>query len=98
MPLKIPIHRPAWVRPPGPLYERMPSRREDKAFYSGGKWRKLRAAFLGRHPLCAECQAAGRPVPAVDVHHRLERKDRPDLAYEWSNLQALCKPCHNGQR
>jgi 5-methylcytosine-specific restriction endonuclease McrA len=59
------------------------------------RWRKLRRAFLQRNPLCAACEAAGQVVAANVVHHKIDRADRPDLAYEWANLEALCEHCHN---
>lgn len=79
-------------------YERTDSRAEDRSFYKSGPWRRLRAAFLAEHPLCVDCRKTGRLTPAEHVHHLLERKDRPDLALEWDNLQALCPPCHNRKR
>jgi 5-methylcytosine-specific restriction protein A len=58
----------------------------------------LRLMILRRNPLCAECYKAGRIVAAEHVHHVIERKQRPELALDPSNLQALCAPCHNRQR
>lgn len=105
MPWKVSTHRPRPTSPaikaaadPSNQYETKDSRRADKRFYASTRWRRLRAAFLAENPLCADCKAKGRFTTAVHVHHLLERKDRPDLAHEWSNLQALCQPCHNSKR
>src|SRR5206468_12734360 len=96
--------RPRQYRPPGSAhvaeldrrrYERQAWRQEDKAFYSAPRWRKLRAAFLAHHPLCAECDRHGRTTLAEHVHHVLERKARPELAYDWDNLESLCESCHS---
>jgi 5-methylcytosine-specific restriction protein A len=59
------------------------------------RWRKLRRAFLEKNPLCFCCEADGRVEAADQVHHRIDRAERPDLAFEWSNLQALCASCHS---
>lgn len=66
------------------------SRRADISFYMAARWRKLRDLVLQRKPLCEVCER----TPANQVHHKKPRKDYPELAYEWSNLQALCRPCH----
>ena len=33
------------------------------------RWRKARAAFLQKHPLCEICRAEGKLVPATVVDH-----------------------------
>lgn len=60
-------------------------------------WRKTRAAYLRSHSLCEACKAAGRSVGATVVHHKVDRRERPDLALEPSNLEALCASCHNAE-
>ncbi len=56
----------------------------------GARWRKLRAWYLARHPLC---EWPGCEQPATDVDHRVPRarggSDQP------SNLQALCHRHHS---
>lgn len=59
-----------------------------------GAWHRLRRAYLATHPLCAECQRAGRVRAAEEVDHVIPIAERPDLRLVWSNLQSLCKPCH----
>jgi len=54
--------------------------------------------YLAEHPLCEDCEAKGQISAAVDVHHIRDRRDNPDLALDYDNLQALCKPCHNSKR
>lgn len=66
-------------------------RQEDKAFYTSKRWRRVRLQKLRRNPLC-EC---GCNQLAEEVHHKQDRKDRPDLAYELDNLEALTKACHS---
>lgn len=65
------------------------------------RWRRLRAAYLSAHPICEDCEQAGRTTIATEVHHIRpieERAGRPDdmqeLAFNPCNLRALCKACH----
>lgn len=102
MPRKIATHRPlpdslgraTFVRQRR-LYDQTPERRMDKDFYKSPRWRRLRAAYLAEHPLCAKCDEEGRTTAARHVHHVKERKQFPELAFEWDNLQSLCVPCHS---
>lgn len=55
------------------------------------KWRKLRAAYLRRHPHC-EC-GCGRP--SRDVDHRDGLGLDGPRAYDWHNLVALTHSCHS---
>lgn len=74
---------------------RVEALRAAQRIYNSVQWKKLRAAFLLENPLCATCMAKGKPEGARDVDHRIPLAVQPDLAYEWDNLQALCRPCHN---
>lgn len=58
-------------------------------------WRRLRAAFLFKHPLCLFCEEAGRITEAQVVDHIVSFTDRPELRLDWSNLRPLCKDCHD---
>lgn len=64
-------------------------------FLVSSAWRKLRAVYVKRHPLCQRCLEAGRTEAATEVHHVRKRADYPELALDWNNLEALCKPCHS---
>jgi len=55
-------------------------------------WRKLRAAYLRQHPVCSTPRCGDM---ATDVDHVLSVEAWPDLRLEWSNLRALCHPCHS---
>ena len=89
------------------LKNRKPTRRSDTAnrqarmkIYQTMQWRKLRAAKLVETPLCEVCLQRGAVVEAVDVHHRVsfmtteDAVERYRLAYDYDNLQSLCKQCH----
>jgi 5-methylcytosine-specific restriction endonuclease McrA len=62
--------------------------------YESSRWRKLRRLKLKESPLCALCPPDFKK-PATDVDHILPVKERPDLAWEWDNLQSLCHECHS---
>lgn len=66
-------------------------------FKSRKPWRVTRAAYLREHPLCERCKAGGRHVGATVVHHKVDRRERLDLALEPDNLEALCVSCHNAE-
>jgi len=44
---------------------------------------------------CQRCKRGGKYHRAECVHHKQELKQRPDLAFDDDNLEALCKRCHN---
>lgn len=87
-------NRPPIHRPTGFDYDA--GRKDDPhwRFIRSARWQRFRRWFLARHPLCAECERTGRATPATDVDHITRRRERPDLALDESNCQALCKPCH----
>ena len=59
----------------------------------GRRWEKISARFLSKHPLCQQCQLAGRLTPATETHHiKPVTEGGTD---EDANLMALCKPCHS---
>jgi len=59
----------------------------------GRAWRRIRARFLLRHPLCEQCKSEGRLTAAEEVHHILPLADGG--TNDESNLMALCKSCHS---
>lgn len=70
------------------------------AIYRTARWRKLRALKLAADPLCEQCLEEGRTVVSSDVHHKVSFMSTDDpvrrkyLAYDFDNLQSLCKQCH----
>lgn len=97
MPRRVPTLRPRGHSPSSRLYRLRPDRAEDNRFYCSTEWRRLRASVLASHPLCEDCLKTGRTTAAAHVHHKLPRKERPDLALDRDNLEALCQPCHNAR-
>ena len=63
----------------------------------GARWRRLRAAYLAEHPICADPlghhAGEGRVEAATDVDHIVARERGG--TDEDRNLQALCHACHS---
>ena len=58
--------------------------------YNSRQWRLLRDQVLSEEPFCRECRS-----PFADqVDHIVSIEERPDLAFERTNLQRLCLDCH----
>ena len=64
-------------------------------FYQSAPWRTLRDYFLQISPLCEYCLDEVLAVPATEVDHKIDIKDKPELRLDSSNLQSLCQSCHN---
>jgi len=56
-----------------------------------GKWRRYRAAYLARNPVCVHC---GDVAEAVDHIQPVSGPDDPKF-FEPENHQALCASCHS---
>ena len=54
-------------------------------------WQRCRRAFLKKvGKVCVCCDSRKK----IQVHHKLPRHIRPDLAVDPTNLIALCSDCH----
>jgi hypothetical protein len=53
----------------------------------------LAAAFRAEHPFCLCCAQIGIQTATEVVDHVIPIRDRPDLALDPNNLQALCDWC-----
>ena len=90
------IHRPNRMKVGAKQRERKPSGTpEEIARYNSRNWRKLRKQVLLEEPLCRECQKRGRIVVASVVDHITRARVDSSLFNERSNLQPLCKACHD---
>lgn len=75
-------------------------RKERTKLYNTARWRRLRELKLQMNPLCERCEEEGRITMSEDVHHKISFMTVEDpirrqfLAYDFDNLQALCKQCH----
>jgi hypothetical protein len=59
--------------------------------YQSARWKKLRKMVLKRQPVCRICH---RDIATV-VDHIQPHKGDESLFWMISNLQGLCKPCHD---
>ena len=59
---------------------------------------RLRDLVRAEEPLCRECLRKGLVASTEHIDHIVDRKMRPELSYERTNLQGLCKACHNAKR
>ncbi len=63
--------------------------------YHSVRWRKLRRAFMSKHPLCVRCLHYGLVVTATDLDHVIAVAANKSLQWNTSNMQPLCKSCHS---
>lgn len=57
------------------------------------QWRELSRVYRHQHPECELCKERGIMTQSVLVHH-IQPLDRGGDRLSISNLQALCRPCH----
>lgn len=74
---------------------------ERQAIYSSTTWKQLRDTKMRDKPLCEECIKLGIIRTSQDVHHLIsfmstnDPVERYRLAFDYCNLQCLCRECHN---
>ena len=67
-------------------------------FYGTYEWQQAaRAARQQQHNECQRCRAKGLYAPCEVVHHIRSVKEFPELALDISNLECLCRPCHEAE-
>ena len=97
MPSRRPVHRAPGVHDAAARRAAYEAARPSPSRIYGRRWQRLRLAYLSLHPLC-ECDAnngAGCGYPATVVDHRKPHNGDPVLLYDWENLQAMTKACHD---
>ena len=86
--LPCPIHRKAmsdWWR----------GSRQERGY--DAQWERFRSWFLAQHPLCQDCEAAGRTTVADQVHHMRPIAVAPQLRLVEANCVPLCAACHGAR-
>ncbi len=58
-------------------------------------WRKARAQWLHKNPLCVDCSKAGRTTEAKVVDHIVPHRGNKEVFWDNENWQSLCEACHN---
>lgn len=71
------------------------ARSQDKKFYNGKRWKKIRLLALARDQhLCVICRKHGTLSIGTEVDHIIPYQIKPRMAYDLENLQTLCHQCH----
>jgi len=91
---------PGFPRCPRHPYAPRPERQPDARANAGERgydadWRKLRAWYLARHPVC-EIRIRCSGDPATEVDHIVPLVDGGDRL-DQANLQATCRACHRSK-
>jgi 5-methylcytosine-specific restriction protein A len=82
-----------WIRKIKKDYNKSYSKPEYAKIYNSHRWRKLREYFIKNNPLCKICKKNNRIKESKVVDHIVEIADGGGV-WDFSNLQALCDPCH----
>jgi 5-methylcytosine-specific restriction enzyme A len=79
--------------------ERSRRRREDgkKNPYNDRRWRSSSKNFLMRNPLCIDCSAENRVVPAAVTDHEIPHRGDMTLFWDQSNWRPRCAKHHNAK-
>ena len=99
MPNRPPSHKGAGHR--DPAERKRDHERRRGSFRERGYstlWDKARAAHLREHPGCAMCEREGRYTSATVVDHIAPHRGDPNLFWNTTNWQSLCKPHHDSDK
>lgn len=66
--------------------------------YKTARWQALRKQQLAAHPLCRMHLQLGKTVVAGVVDHVKAHRGDLGLFFDGTNLQSLCKPCHDAHK
>jgi 5-methylcytosine-specific restriction protein A len=98
VPVKPPMHRPPGAKSAAQMKTELDRLRPSATRRGyGARWRRARAAYLARHPLCVPCKAAGRLEPATVVDHVVSHRGSAVTFWDAANWQGLCKRCHDAK-
>ena len=67
------------------------ARRTNSNFYNSERWRKLRREVIRETPYCVCCGSTSN----LTVDHIVAPRGNEELFYDKTNLQVLCKDCHD---
>lgn len=71
------------------------AKRDWHHLYDTKRWKALRLYQLGIEPLCRLCKQVDRLTPACVADHVKPHKGDISMFFDATNLQSLCKPCHD---
>jgi 5-methylcytosine-specific restriction endonuclease McrA len=91
MPYAAPTHKPKQA-----IGTKRHSQQYDHAFLCSASWLKLRKLVLQRDRYMCQSPGCGVPVGlSGHVDHKIDRRERPDLALDMDNCETLCASCHS---
>ncbi|WP_405131887.1 HNH endonuclease signature motif containing protein [Paenibacillus sp. FSL H8-0317] len=61
------------------------------------EWRKARADYLVRNPICVECASDGKVTGATVVDHEIPHKGDRAIFWDTTRWRALCKTHHDSK-
>lgn len=77
-------------------YDNQIRNQEHRSFYHSKEWKAVRLIALTRDNfICVECKKNNKITKAEIVDHVIELRDDYSKRLELTNLQSLCRPCHN---
>lgn len=68
-----------------------------KDLYNSRRWADLRGSVLREQPLCIRCRQKGIRRAATVVDHIVSHRNDKELFFQRTNLQSLCKSCHDNK-
>lgn len=66
--------------------------------YNTRRWRRMSKHQLMLCPLCVFCKRQDRVTAATVTDHIIPHKGDRSLFFDTTNLQSLCKPCHDSDK
>ncbi len=70
-----------------------------KRWYKSVRWQRLRLAVFERDLFtCQRCAALNGDTSQLVCDHRTPHRGDERLFWDDTNLQTLCKPCHDGAK
>lgn len=61
-------------------------------------WSKFSKEYREVNPFCVECLKHGNyNSDHIQVDHIIPLEERPDLKYNFDNLQSICRSCHSSK-
>lgn len=85
---------------PGPRTEQSRlARKPWRAWYQSARWKRLRLATFTRDLFtCRMCKKIEGNMSKLICDHIVPHRGDPGLFWSESNLQTMCKPCHDGAK
>ena len=71
-----------------------PAKSEIRGLRTSLRYRRMRRRILNGEPLCRPCREKGFTVAAAELDHIAPAMRDPSLFWVESNLQPICRSCH----